>query len=295
MSFALAGEEGPRSAQATTRQGARGCAQPRQRDCTARLLNGERAGITPGATERVVVTGGAGQLPGLSAFVAEFFGKPVRGGHPQAVYGWPAGATSPAYSTVLGLAQSGVRSCRRRAPQRAAFPRRRVPQERWALAAGEAFRGAGHARKEGLERGSKPEARAGSGLSSRTRATDMKPRIAVIGVGGAGGNAINNMIAAGLSGVDFIVANTDAQALEATTAATRVQLGVSLTEGLGAGSKPEIGEAAAEEALEEIRAGWCRLPHGVHRRGHGRRHRHGCRLGDRPHRQGIRTSSPLPW
>jgi cell division protein FtsZ len=81
----------------------------------------------------------------------------------------------------------------------------------------------------------------------------MKPRIAVIGVGGAGGNAVNNMIAAGLSGVDFIVANTDAQALEATTATTRVQLGVSLTEGLGAGSKPEIGEAAAEEAIEEIR------------------------------------------
>ena len=81
----------------------------------------------------------------------------------------------------------------------------------------------------------------------------MKPRIAVIGVGGAGGNAVNNMIAAGLSGVDFIVANTDAQALEASTATTRVQLGVSLTEGLGAGSKPEIGEAAAEEAIEEIR------------------------------------------
>jgi cell division protein FtsZ len=82
----------------------------------------------------------------------------------------------------------------------------------------------------------------------------MKPKIAVIGVGGAGGNAVNNMLAAGLTGVDFIVANTDAQALEASTAATRVQLGVTLTEGLGAGSKPEIGEAAAEEAVEEIRA-----------------------------------------
>ena len=82
----------------------------------------------------------------------------------------------------------------------------------------------------------------------------MKPRVAVIGVGGAGGNAVNNMIATGLSGVHFIVANTDAQALEASTAATRVQLGASLTEGLGAGSKPEIGEAAAEEAVEEIRA-----------------------------------------
>ena len=84
--------------------------------------------------------------------------------------------------------------------------------------------------------------------------TDLKPRITVIGVGGAGGNAINNMIAAGLDGVEFVVANTDAQALATSSAEHRVQLGVQLTEGLGAGSKPEIGEAAAEEAIEDIRA-----------------------------------------
>ncbi len=83
--------------------------------------------------------------------------------------------------------------------------------------------------------------------------TDLKPRITVVGVGGAGGNAVNNMIASGLAGVNFIVANTDAQALAASSAEQRIQLGVSLTEGLGAGSKPEIGSAAAEEALEEIR------------------------------------------
>jgi cell division protein FtsZ len=82
----------------------------------------------------------------------------------------------------------------------------------------------------------------------------MKPRIAVVGVGGAGGNAINNMIAAGLSGAQFMVANTDAQALAASSAEVRLQLGSNLTEGLGAGSKPEIGEAAAEEALDQIRA-----------------------------------------
>ncbi len=82
----------------------------------------------------------------------------------------------------------------------------------------------------------------------------MKPRIQVIGVGGAGGNAVNNMIAAGLKGPEFIVANTDAQALAASSADRRIQLGASLTEGLGAGSKPEIGEAAAEEAVEDIRA-----------------------------------------
>jgi cell division protein FtsZ len=82
----------------------------------------------------------------------------------------------------------------------------------------------------------------------------MKPKIAVIGVGGAGGNAVNNMIASGLTGAQFMVANTDAQALAASSAEHRIQLGVTLTEGLGAGSKPEIGEAAAEEAVEEIRA-----------------------------------------
>src|ERR1700730_18502819 len=82
---------------------------------------------------------------------------------------------------------------------------------------------------------------------------DLKPRITVLGVGGAGCNAINNMIAAGLEGVDFVVANTDAQALATSSAEHRLQLGVNLTEGLGAGSRPEIGEAAAEEAIDDIR------------------------------------------
>src|SRR5436305_12224480 len=83
---------------------------------------------------------------------------------------------------------------------------------------------------------------------------DLKPRITVLGVGGAGCNAINNMIAAGLQGVDFVVANTDAQALATSSAENRIQLGTNLTEGMGAGSKPEIGEAAAEEAVDDIRA-----------------------------------------
>lgn len=83
---------------------------------------------------------------------------------------------------------------------------------------------------------------------------DVKPRLTVIGVGGAGCNAVNNMIAAGLQGVEFVVANTDAQSLAASSAEHRIQLGANLTEGLGAGSRPEIGEAAAEEALEEIRS-----------------------------------------
>lgn len=84
--------------------------------------------------------------------------------------------------------------------------------------------------------------------------TELRPRITVIGVGGAGGNAVNNMIESGLEGVEFIAANTDAQALSMSSAGCLIQLGVGITEGLGAGSKPEIGAAAAEEALEEIRS-----------------------------------------
>jgi cell division protein FtsZ len=80
----------------------------------------------------------------------------------------------------------------------------------------------------------------------------LKPRITVIGVGGAGGNAVNNMIGKQLEGVDFVVANTDAQALSLSKTECRVQLGANVTEGLGAGSKPEVGRAAAEESIAEI-------------------------------------------
>ena len=82
---------------------------------------------------------------------------------------------------------------------------------------------------------------------------ELKPRITVFGVGGAGGNAVNNMINAGLQGVDFVVANTDAQALTTSKAERIIQMGVQVTEGLGAGSQPEVGRAAAEEVIDEIR------------------------------------------
>ena len=81
---------------------------------------------------------------------------------------------------------------------------------------------------------------------------ELKPKITVVGVGGAGGNAVNNMINAQLEGVEFVVANTDAQALASAATDRRIQLGTGLTQGLGAGSKPEIGRAAAEETIEEI-------------------------------------------
>ena len=78
--------------------------------------------------------------------------------------------------------------------------------------------------------------------------TELRPRITVIGVGGAGGNAVNNMIESGLEGVEFIVANTDAQALAASSAGCVIQMGVGITEGLGAGSKPEIGAAGSRRS-----------------------------------------------
>lgn len=82
--------------------------------------------------------------------------------------------------------------------------------------------------------------------------TELKPRITVFGVGGGGGNAVNNMINAGLQGVDFVVANTDAQALTMSKAERVIQLGANVTEGLGAGALPEVGCAAAEECIDEI-------------------------------------------
>jgi cell division protein FtsZ len=82
---------------------------------------------------------------------------------------------------------------------------------------------------------------------------ELKPRITVFGVGGAGGNAVNNMISAGLIGCEFVVANTDAQALSMSRAERIIQMGVQVTEGLGAGSQPEVGRAAAEEVIDEIR------------------------------------------
>lgn len=85
-----------------------------------------------------------------------------------------------------------------------------------------------------------------------TSFTHLKPRITVIGVGGGGGNAISNMMAKNLEGVDFVVANTDAQALALSPATRKIQLGLEITQGLGAGARPEIGRMAAEEAKEDI-------------------------------------------
>src|SRR6516164_4822537 len=90
-------------------------------------------------------------------------------------------------------------------------------------------------------------------MTNITDIREMKARIIVFGVGGAGGNAVNNMIVSGLQGVEFIVANTDAQALTMSRAERIIQMGTQVTQGLGAGSQPELGRAAAEEAIEALR------------------------------------------
>jgi cell division protein FtsZ len=87
---------------------------------------------------------------------------------------------------------------------------------------------------------------------SAPKTTELKPRIVVFGIGGAGGNAVNNMIEAGLEGVEFVVANTDAQQLQFAKTDRRIQLGVQVTQGLGAGAHPEVGMSAAEESSLEI-------------------------------------------
>src|SRR3990167_4152731 len=81
---------------------------------------------------------------------------------------------------------------------------------------------------------------------------ELKPRITVIGIGGAGGNAVNNMIRGELKGVTFIASNTDAQALSLSLAESKIQLGFQATQGLGAGSHPEVGKASAEESIDDV-------------------------------------------
>ena len=81
---------------------------------------------------------------------------------------------------------------------------------------------------------------------------ELKPRILVIGVGGAGGNAVNAMIEAGMQGVEFVAVNTDAQDLKMSKADAKIQIGMNLTKGLGAGAKNDIGQAAADESINEI-------------------------------------------
>ena len=103
---------------------------------------------------------------------------------------------------------------------------------------------------------------------------DGLPPIKVVGVGGGGCNAVNRMVASQMSGVEFVAINTDAQALLACGAETRMRIGEQITRGLGAGGDPDMGRAAAEESREELKDVAQGRRHGVHHRRHGRRHRH---------------------
>ena len=110
-------------------------------------------------------------------------------------------------------------------------------------------------------------------------------RIKVIGVGGGGGNAVNRMVTAGLGDVEFIVANTDQQALQNNAAPIKVQIGAQLTKGLGAGADPNVGRAAALEDTDKILEVLTRRRHGVRHDRPRRRHRHRRRAGHRQPRQ----------
>ena len=89
-------------------------------------------------------------------------------------------------------------------------------------------------------------------ISIQDVAQNLHPKITVLGVGGSGGNAVNNMINANLEGVDFLIANTDAQALQISSCPNKIQLGLNSTKGLGAGMRPDIGRQAAEEAIQDL-------------------------------------------
>ena len=132
-------------------------------------------------------------------------------------------------------------------------------------------------------------------LSLPQKELEIKPRITVIGVGGAGGNAVNNMISAAPGRRGIHRRQHRRTGAGQSLADRRVQLGITITEGLGAGARPEVGRQAAEEALPEILRAARRRPHGVRHRRHGWRHRHRRRTRHRRARRASRASSPSAW
>ena len=193
----------------------------------------------------------------------------ARIGRPLGVEGLPESAKSPAFATSVGLMiYPQAAAMEHFGPKDGALrgrgARRRLRRAGAALVEAEFLKGSRGRRVASAvsERLHMNGERAGGRQADEADMTinikapelrELKPRIMVCGVGGAGGNAVNNMIVSGLVGVDFVVANTDAQALASSRAERIIQMGLQVTEGLGAGSKPEVGRAAAEEALDEIR------------------------------------------
>ena len=229
----------------------------------------DRLAASPFAAEprgRVILTGGACQLTGLPELAIQILGRPVRVGRPLGISGLPEAAKGPAFAAAAGLLvypQAAHHGTLRTAPYAATHDRdRRLHRSGRTMATGKlltigtsviTYWPRPGRRHSAVDPARAPEEAAMSINLKIPDIRELKPRITVFGVGGAGGNAVNNMINAGLQGVDFVVANTDAQALTMSRAERIIQMGVQATEGLGAGSQPDVGRAAAEEVIDEIR------------------------------------------
>ena len=224
----------------------------------------------PSRAARVVLTGGASQLTGLADLAARILRRPVRIGRPLGVAGLAGSGQGPGFrrgGRAAGLSAGGASRTLRTAANAAIDDRNgrlhgtgrtMATRKLLTLTTEPRTAGGGPVLFGGVRARCAPAARAlkRQHMTINLKIPDireMKPRITVFGVGGAGGNAVNNMITAGLQGVDFVVANTDAQALTMSKAERIIQMGAQVTEGLGAGSQPEVGRAAAEEVIDEIR------------------------------------------
>ena len=216
-----------------------------------------RSGFEELLSSGIVITGGTAQLAGMVELGEEVFHLPVRIGVPTYAGGLADIVRNPRYATAVGLLFEG--------------------RDQWLRAESRAQPDGGHRRRGGADeavvqgqflrsRNRNPVSGINDKLSHNAthlrqehdmfEIIDQDPQdgaiIKVIGVGGCGGNAVEHMIRRGLAGVDFICANTDAQALKRSTASTQLQLGSALTRGLGAGAKPEIGRDAAMEDRDRI-------------------------------------------
>jgi cell division protein FtsZ len=219
-----------------------------------------------------VLTGGGSELKGIADYAQGVLGRAVRVGRPK-MPGLPEAHSGPAFATLAGLAQfAASKELDLRQLVNPGPATQKSEGGKYDAAADRGFsdsvlrkitetlifrsrRGIRSCKRIYEAPGYALEHRGECRMSIdfiRPEVDELRPRIAVIGVGGAGGNAIANMINSDVQGVNFVVANTDAQALNASSADHRIQLGLKITQGLGAGSRPEIGKAAAEETITEI-------------------------------------------
>jgi len=206
-----------------------------------------KAGLESYSGRQVVLTGGGAHLNGIRELATHVLGKRVRIGQPHGVFGLSEELSQPDFAVATGLLKHVFDDRDEVVNGPVIFPPESVLKVN---AINKALSVYAHSP---IHKSLTIFPGAVMPINFQLPQTlELKPRIVVIGVGGAGGNAVNNMIAAGLDGVDFVVANTDAQALALNAATRKVQLGGGITQGLGAGMRPEIGEQSAEESLDEI-------------------------------------------